>query len=190
MGPLKSLLCPLCTKPGVYVVLLRRRTRDRFQFPSSVKIRIPDSDDTAYHSYADEVCFYEANFVSGLCFPIHPFVWELFFLSQLSLFQLVPNSWRIVVCHMVIWMFANDEDTIRIDEFLQFYRLRRSKDPSFWEFKPWVGVQGWFLILHRLFEIRKPTFSLSLVMAGNSFWVRTQMTLLARVKGFSLVHVH
>ena len=48
--------------------------RDRFQLPSSVNIRIPNGDDKACHSYADEVYFYEANFVSELRFPIHPFI--------------------------------------------------------------------------------------------------------------------
>ena len=101
-----------------------KRIRGRFQFPSSVRIRIPDSDDRACHSYADEVCFYEADFFSGLYFLIHPFVRELSFLLQLAPTQLVLNSWRIVNCYMVIWMFANEGDTIRIDEFLHFYRLR------------------------------------------------------------------
>ena len=54
------------------------RIRNRFQFPSSVKVRIPDGNDRACHSYAYEVCFSEANFVSGLRFPIHPFLRELF----------------------------------------------------------------------------------------------------------------
>ena len=62
----------------------KKRIRDRFQFPSSVKIRIPNSDDKVCHSYADEVCFYEADFVSGLRLPVHPFIREIFFLLQLA----------------------------------------------------------------------------------------------------------
>ena len=46
----------------------------------------------ACHSYADEVCFYEADFVSGLRFPIHPFVRELFSYLHFASAQLVPNS--------------------------------------------------------------------------------------------------
>ena len=34
-------------------------------------------------------------------------------------------------------MSANDRDVIRRDEFLHFYRLRKSKDSSYYEFKPW-----------------------------------------------------
>ena len=105
--------------------------RDRFQFSSSTKIRILDGDDRACLSYADEVCFYEVNFVSGLHFPIHPFIRELFFFLQLAPAQLVPNLWRIVAYCMVIWMSTNDEDIISIDEFLHFYCLRKYKDPSY-----------------------------------------------------------
>ena len=56
-----------------------RRIRNRSQFPSLVKVRIPDDDDRACHSYVDEVCFYEVDFISCLCFPIHPFLGELFY---------------------------------------------------------------------------------------------------------------
>ena len=52
--------------------------KDRFQFPDSVKIRILSDEERACHSYADEVCFYKAEFVSGLHFCVHPFVKELF----------------------------------------------------------------------------------------------------------------
>ena len=114
-----------------------KRIRDRFQLYPSVRIRIPDNDDRACHSYSNEVCFYEANFVSGLRLPIHLFIRELFFRLQLAPTQFIPNSWRIVVCYMVIWMFANDRDAIRIDEFLYVYCLRWSKTPGYWEFKPW-----------------------------------------------------
>ena len=61
-----------------------KRIRDRFQFPSSIKIRIPNGDDRTCHSYADEVCFYEADFVSGHRFPIYPFIREIFFLLRLA----------------------------------------------------------------------------------------------------------
>ena len=34
-------------------------------------------------------------------------------------------------------MSANDGDVIRRDEFLNFYHLRKSKDPVYYKFKPW-----------------------------------------------------
>lgn len=42
-----------------------------------------------------------------------------------------------MICCMVIWIYANDRETSWIDEFLHFYRLRKSKDLGYWEFKPW-----------------------------------------------------
>ena len=77
------------------------RIRNKFQFPSFVKVRISDGNDRACHSYVDKVCFYKANFVSGFRFPIHPFLRELFSHLLLSPAQLVPNSWRIV---FVAWL--------------------------------------------------------------------------------------
>ena len=74
-----------------------KRIRDRFQFPSLVRIRISSDKDRSCHSYVDEVCFYEANITSGLRFPVHPFVRELFAYLHLAPAQLVPNSWRIIM---------------------------------------------------------------------------------------------
>lgn len=74
-----------------------RRIRTRFQFPSSVKVRIPNDDDRSCHSYADKVCFYEANFIRGLQFPIHPFIRELLFFLQLAPAQLLTNYYVVGV---------------------------------------------------------------------------------------------
>ena len=63
----------------------KKRIKNRFQFPSSVEVRIPDDDDKPCHSYADKVCFYEVDFVSGLRFTVHPFIRELFFHLLLAL---------------------------------------------------------------------------------------------------------
>ena len=61
-----------------------QRIRDSFQFLDSMNIRIPNDEGRVCHSYANKVCFYEADFVSGLRFPIHPFVRELFFYLHLA----------------------------------------------------------------------------------------------------------
>ena len=34
-------------------------------------------------------------------------------------------------------MYANEGDVIKRDEFLHFYRLKKSKDHDYYEFKPW-----------------------------------------------------
>jgi len=62
-----------------------QRIQDRFQFLDSVKIRISSDEERACHSYADEVCFYKADFTNGLHFLVHPFVRELFSYLQLAL---------------------------------------------------------------------------------------------------------
>ena len=101
------------------------RIRKIFQLLPSVKIRIPGASDRACSYFPNNVCFYEADFVRGLYFLIHPFIRELFLHLKLTPAHLVPNSWRMVVCCMVIWMFANEGDILRVEEFLHFYRLRR-----------------------------------------------------------------
>ena len=120
----------------------KKRIRDRFQFPDSVKIRIPNDEQRACHSYADEVCFYEADFTSGLRFLVHPFIRELFSYLHLAPAQLMPNSWRIIISCMVVWMFANDEDVIKKDEFLHFYCLRKLKDPTIMSLSHGIGLLG------------------------------------------------
>ena len=64
-----------------------KQIRDMFQFPNSIKIRIPSDEERACHSYADEVCFYDAGFTSGLRLHVHPFVRELFSYLHLALAQ-------------------------------------------------------------------------------------------------------
>ena len=132
--------------------------RDTFQFPDSVEIRIPSDKDRAYHSYVDEVCFYDADFTSGLRFPAHPFVRELFSYLHLALAQLVPNSWRVVISCMVVWMSANDGDVIKKDKFLHFYRLKNSKDPGYYEFKSWDRASRLILDYPSSLRNWKPNF--------------------------------
>ena len=102
--------------------------------------------------------FYEIDFTSGLRFPIHPFVRETFSYLHLALAQLVPNSWRILVSCMVVWMSANDGDVIRRDEFLHFYHLRKSKDPGYYEFKPWDKASRLILDYPYFLQNWKPNF--------------------------------
>ena len=50
---------------------------DRFQFPERVRVRLPQEEERACHFSPGEVCFYEAAFLCGLSFPVHPFIMEL-----------------------------------------------------------------------------------------------------------------
>ena len=53
------------------------RFKDRFQFPTSVRVCRPSDEDRACHFFLGEICFYEAAFSCGLRFPVHPFIMEL-----------------------------------------------------------------------------------------------------------------
>ena len=89
------------------------RFKDRFQFPERVRVRRPTNEDRACHFFPGEVCFYEAAFTCGLRLPVHPFIMELLGFFSIAPGQLMPNSWRIVVNCMEIWLAAN-EDMIRV----------------------------------------------------------------------------
>ena len=51
--------------------------------------------------------------------------------------QLMPNSWRIVVNCMGIWLAANDGDMLKVDELVYLYRLKESKEHGYYELVPW-----------------------------------------------------
>ena len=86
---------------GLDVEMLSR-FRKRFQFPERVRVRLPHGEEQACHFSPGEVCFYEAAFLSGLRFPVHPFIMKLLGHSNITSGQLMPNSWRIVVSCMEI----------------------------------------------------------------------------------------
>jgi len=113
------------------------RFRDRFQFPKRVRIRLPRKEERACHFSTGEVCFYEATFQSKLRFPVHPFIMELLNHFNIASRQLMPNSWRIVISCMEIWLASTEGDMIRVDEFAYLYRLNESKEYGYYELVPW-----------------------------------------------------
>ena len=112
------------------------RFKDRFQFPERVRVRRPSSEDQACHFFPGEVCFYEAAFTCGLRLPIHPLVMELLGYLGIAPEQLMPNSWRIVINCMEIWLVAN-EDMIKVSELIDLYHLKESKEYGYYELVPW-----------------------------------------------------
>ena len=42
--------------------------------------------------------------------------------------QLMPNSWRIMVSCMEIWLATTDGDMIKVDELVYLHRLKESKE--------------------------------------------------------------
>ena len=55
-------------------------------------------------------------------------------------------------------MSANDGIVIRRDEFLHFYCLRKSKDPGYYEFKPWDRASRLILDYPSSLRNWKPNF--------------------------------
>ena len=113
------------------------RFKDRFQFPERVRVRRPIHEDRACHFFPGEVYFYEATFTCGLRLPVHPFIMELLGFFGIAPEQLMPNSWRIVVNCMEIWLAAN-EDMIKVGKLVHLYRLKELKEYGYYELVPWV----------------------------------------------------
>ena len=113
------------------------RFKDRFQFPERVHVRQPNSEDRSCHFFLGEVCFYETAFTCGLRLPVHPFIMELLGHFGIAPRQLMPNSWRIVVNCMEIWLAANG-DMIKVGELVYLYRLKESKEYGYYELVPWA----------------------------------------------------
>ena len=114
------------------------RFSHRFQFPERVRVHPPRTEEQACHFSLGEVCFYEAAFLSGLRFPVHPFIMELLNHFKITLVQLMRNSQRIVVSCMEIWLVAIDGDMIKVDELVYLYCLKESKEYRYYVLMPWV----------------------------------------------------
>ena len=48
----------------------------------------------------------------------------------------MPNSWRIVINCMEIWLAATEGAMIKVDEFTYLYRLKESKEYRYYELVP------------------------------------------------------
>ena len=112
--------------------------RGRFQFPDRVRVCLPYGEVRACHFSPEEVCFYEAAFLCGFRFPVHPFIMELLGHFNIASEQLMPNSWRIVISCMEIWLVATNRDMVKVDEFTYLYHLKESKEYGYYELVPWT----------------------------------------------------
>ena len=52
--------------------------------------------------------------------------------------QLIPNSWRIVISCIEIWLAVIEGDMIKVDKFTYLYCLKESKEYRYYELVPWV----------------------------------------------------
>ena len=110
--------------------------KDRFQFPEGTRAHLPRKDERACAFAHGDICFYEAAFLCGLRFPIHPFIMRLLHHLNLAPGQLMPNSWRIFISCMVIWMTISDGDMLTVNEFVHLYHLKESKEFGYYKVVP------------------------------------------------------
>ena len=54
----------------------------------------------------------------------------------------MPNSWRIMISCMEIWMAITERDMIRVDKFIYLYHLKESKEYEYYELVMWVKKAG------------------------------------------------
>ena len=111
--------------------------RKRFQFPKGTITRLPHSGEKAWTFAHGEVCFYEVAFLCGLHFPIHQFIMKFLSYFHIAPGQPVPNTWRMIVSCMLIWIFACERDMIALNEFLYLYCLKPSTHYRYFELLPW-----------------------------------------------------
>ena len=104
------------------------RFKGRFQFPDRIRVHLSHGEERACHFSPGEVCFYKVAFLCGLRFPVHPFIMELLGHFKIAPRQLIPNSWKIVISCMEIWLATTEGDMIKMDEFTYLYRLKESKE--------------------------------------------------------------
>ena len=71
--------------------------------------------------------------------------------------QLMPNSWRIVITCMEIWLAAN-EDMIKVSDLVHIYHLKESKEYGYYELVPWTRgtrvIKGLVQVLEVTFHFR------------------------------------
>lgn len=103
-----------------------RRFRKWFQFSSKINIHLSYPKEKSYAFAHGEVYFYEASFLCGLHFFIHPFILKLLDHLRVAPSQFIPNSWRTIISCMSIWMTVHEGDMIKTDEFFHLYHLKPS----------------------------------------------------------------
>ncbi|GFZ02364.1 hypothetical protein Acr_15g0009720 [Actinidia rufa] len=104
-----------------------------YSFSSGIQLRIPGDGETILSARQGEVAFYEAAFLAGLRFPIHPTIREILVHYKICPAQLSPNAWRSVICSLVIWRHFKRHMTC--DEFRCLYSLSPLPDSGWYYFK-------------------------------------------------------
>ncbi|KAK3027186.1 hypothetical protein RJ639_042452 [Escallonia herrerae] len=70
--------------------------RDKYEIPSSVKLRLPGDGEVANMTTLNEIGVYYDTFVNGFRVPIHPFFIRVLNAYSLVPGQLSPHAWRFI----------------------------------------------------------------------------------------------
>ena len=71
----------------------------------------------------------------------------------------MPNSWRIVISCLEIWLVSTEGDMIMVDEFKYLYRLKEFKEYRYYKLMPWDRKARIILNLPSSFSYWKSRFS-------------------------------
>ncbi|KAG8365885.1 hypothetical protein BUALT_Bualt17G0018500 [Buddleja alternifolia] len=81
--------------------------------PDDYIIRVPGPDDRLYSPPKHYRCFYIAHLMAGLRFPLHDIHLEIINRLNLSPTQLLPNSYKLINCFVVLMMgLGADHDEV------------------------------------------------------------------------------
>ena len=50
----------------------------------------------------------------------------------------MPNSWRIMISCMEIWLATTNGDMVKVNEFTYLYRLKEFKKYGYYKLVPWT----------------------------------------------------
>lgn len=107
--------------------------RKLYDIPKGVTLHLFKAHEQACAIDDKEICLYEQTLESGLRFLVALFIWELLNYINIALVQLMPNSLRIFVWCMILWVACNDSrDKFIVSKFLFCYNL--VEESGWWYF--------------------------------------------------------
>lgn len=110
---------------------------EKYNWPKDVAFHVPKFwDDSLVAKGRDKVCLYKGMFPVGLRLPFPSQMREVLSVLNLSPSQLMPNGWRILLSHCILWPMVLNKgkhclSDLTAREFLWFNRLG-SKGDGFW----------------------------------------------------------
>ena len=78
----------------------------------------------------------------------------------------MPNSWRIVISCMGIWLATTDRGMLKVDDLVYLYHLKESKEHGYYELVPWQRKARIVKGLHSSFRYWKSGF---FFVSGDDF---------------------